>query len=392
MLVRYDRRGFGASRCAPADISAASLVRDLEAVCGALRLEGATLFVSMSDGPLACVHAAGHPGQVENLILWNTSAAGMQRPTRNEMFESVIELDWRAYTNAYMRELWGWSRAEDARTYSRLLRTSTDAVTFRRWRAGALETDARALLPSVAARTLVVDHPACTLPGRDGASQEMAAAIPGATLLSLDGPNYAQWTDAAETERAFRVLVDFIDGEALVPASTTKTSEPGSIGTVIILFADIVQSTALTERLGDAAFRVRAGAMDAALRTIISEHGGTAVDGRLVGDGVLATFSSASQAITAALACGRSGDHHELPLHLVLHAGDVIRESENVFGGAVNIASRISALAAPGELLVSRTVADLSRTSAGVTFQDRGAHALKGVADPVHVFAVYPKE
>jgi adenylate cyclase len=71
--------------------------------------------------------------------------------------------------------------------------------------------------------------------------------------------------------------------------------------------------------------------------------------------------------------------------------GDVIREEGNVFGGAVNIASRISALSAPGEVLVSRTVADLARTSAGVTFEDRGEHALKGVEEPQHVYAVRRK-
>jgi class 3 adenylate cyclase len=75
-----------------------------------------------------------------------------------------------------------------------------------------------------------------------------------------------------------------------------------------------------------------------------------------------------------------------------LHAGDVLREANNVYGGAVNIASRISALAAPGEVLVSRTVADLARTSAGVTFEDRGEHTLKGVADPQRVFAVRATE
>ena len=71
-----------------------------------------------------------------------------------------------------------------------------------------------------------------------------------------------------------------------------------------------------------------------------------------------------------------------------LHAGDVIREANNVFGGAVNIASRISALSAAGELLVSDTVRGLARTSAGVSFEDRGEHALKGVAVAQRVYAV----
>jgi adenylate cyclase len=78
----------------------------------------------------------------------------------------------------------------------------------------------------------------------------------------------------------------------------------------------------------------------------------------------------------------------ELSMHIGLHAGDVIAEGANVYGGAVNIASRVCGLCEPGEILVSQTVRDLARTSAGVTFEDRGEHALKGVADPVRVFAV----
>jgi class 3 adenylate cyclase len=155
-----------------------------------------------------------------------------------------------------------------------------------------------------------------------------------------------------------------------------------------ILFADIVDSTALTETLGDAAFREKARDLDATLRAVIRDNAGTPIEGKLLGDGVLATFASARQAIEAALACARSGDDAGLPLHLGLHAGDVIREDNNVFGGAVNIAARISAESAPGEVLVSDTVRALARTSAGVHFEDRGEQALKGVSDAVRVWRV----
>ncbi len=60
-------------------------------------------------------------------------------------------------------------------------------------------------------------------------------------------------------------------------------------------------------------------------------------------------------------------------------------------GGAVNIAARIAAASAPGELLVSDTVRSLARTSAAVDFEDRGEHALKGVADALRLFAVRPR-
>jgi adenylate cyclase len=61
-----------------------------------------------------------------------------------------------------------------------------------------------------------------------------------------------------------------------------------------------------------------------------------------------------------------------------------------VHGGAVNIAARVCAEADAGETLVSETIRSLARTSAGVTFEDRGLHDLKGVGDPVRIFAVVP--
>ena len=99
-------------------------------------------------------------------------------------------------------------------------------------------------------------------------------------------------------------------------------------------------------------------------------------------------FASAARAVEAARRCAGLSTASELPLHIGVHAGDVIREDDNVYGGAVNIASRICALCEPGDILVSQTVRDLARTSAGVAFEDRGEHALKGIADPVRLFAV----
>jgi len=90
--------------------------------------------------------------------------------------------------------------------------------------------------------------------------------------------------------------------------------------------------------------------------------------------------------------CGALSAESELPLHIGLHAGDVIREDGNVYGGAVNIASRICGASGPGEILVSDIVRGLARTSSDVTFEDRGEHAMKGVADPQRLYAVRARE
>jgi len=159
-------------------------------------------------------------------------------------------------------------------------------------------------------------------------------------------------------------------------------------GTATILFTDIADSTLLTEQLGDAPFRARARELDAALRSIISESGGRTVEGKLLGDGVMAVFSSAHRAIECAARCNAAAEDTDLRLHIGAHAGDVIREGGNVFGGAVNIAARIATVSRPGEVLVSETVRSLARTSTDVKFEDRGYQELKGVAEAQRLFAV----
>jgi class 3 adenylate cyclase len=247
--------------------------------------------------------------------------------------------------------------------------------------------DIAELLSEIRCPTLVVHR---RVPEEEGGpielSKALAASLPNARFVSIGAPHY--FLLASDWEAGGLATIEhFLDeSEAL-----SQRDLPS--GTAIILFADIVDSTALTERLGDAAFREKARELDGALRAIIRENAGTPIEGKLLGDGVLAVFTSARQAIEAALACGKAGDDGGLPLHLGLHAGDVIREADadgraNVYGGAVNIASRISGLSAPGEVLVSETVRSLARTSAGVEFEDRGEQALKGVGEAVRVWAV----
>jgi class 3 adenylate cyclase len=211
--------------------------------------------------------------------------------------------------------------------------------------------------------------------------QRLAAEIPDARLVSLDGESVT----SLQADPLMMASVDafLLDGDA---AGASLTGLPA--GTAVILFVDIESSTALTERMGDGAFRTASRAIDEKIRAAVRESGGTPVEGKVMGDGVMSVFSSAAQAIAAAHACRELSAASELRLHIGLHAGDVIREENNVYGGAVNIASRVCDASTPGEILVSATVRDLARTSAGVAFEDRGERALKGIEEPVRVFAV----
>jgi class 3 adenylate cyclase len=222
------------------------------------------------------------------------------------------------------------------------------------------------------------------------AAQYLARELPNARFVPLEGD--AHLPNFGDVDSVLAPILQFLDEDgdivAVVAPPVSVTAAPAAHGTVVILFTDIVDSTPLTERMGDAAFRAASRALDAHVREAMRDAGGAPVEGKVLGDGVMGVFASAAQAIACAVRCVELSRTSEMPLHIGLHAGDVIREKDNVYGGAVNIASRICGLSAPGEVLVSQTVRDLARTSAGVTFEDRGEQALKGIADPVRVFAV----
>jgi len=206
----------------------------------------------------------------------------------------------------------------------------------------------------------------------------MAAGLPNAQFVTLDGSLAERMAQRTAAERAFL-------------GAPPQPGEPDANlpeGTTVILFLDIAGSTALTTKLGDAAYRERERELDAALRGAITEAGGTPVEGKVLGDGIMSVFTSARQAIDAAQRCRDLGNEAELPLCLGIHAGDVVREGNNVHGGAIQLAARVVDAAEPGEILVSDIVRGLARTSAGVSFEDRGEHDRKGIVEPQRLFAV----
>ena len=376
-VVTFDRRGVGASQRDPSDFSLEANVADLAAVAERLESPRVHLVGHGDGGRIAAAYAALNPQRVGRLVLFSVTGGGNGRP------EGMVRL---------IRENWSWARrvfasvvfpngpSELQRWLSSSLRDSMSPEVAVRAVEANEARNVTDLLRRIQAPTLVVDFRS------DAQSREVAAMIPDSRFLVVPGDLASMWTGDELT----RAMKEFIE-ESDLPAKEGQPisiMDPGQIGVTVIVFADVADSTALTESLGDAAFRGKARDLDGALRSIIREYSGTPIEGKLLGDGVLAVFTSARQAIEAALVCGRAGGGAELPLHLGLHAGDVIREENNVYGGAVNIAARISDLSAPGEVLVSDTVRSLARTSAGVSFVNRGEQTLKGMEEPVRVWAV----
>jgi class 3 adenylate cyclase/pimeloyl-ACP methyl ester carboxylesterase len=390
-LISYNIRGFGLSDHGTTDFSCDAMVRDLEAVVEAAGLRRFTLQVFADMSIPALYYASRNPDRLFALVLLNGVLRGEDMSPGWQSLRRLAATDWELAVRLMVQSNEpGWQLTQTIRETREAFGTSTSRDAFLAYLSALAGWDGSEVAARVTTPTLVV-HYTDSVAVPHEAARSLAAALPNGSFSSIKPAD-----DERNIDVATRVITGFLRGvlprpeRPESPPAVSEAEREGASGTAVILFADIADSTALTERLGDAAFRAKARDLDAALRTIIRDHTGTPIEGKLLGDGVLATFTSARQAIEAALVCARSGDEAGLPLHLGLHAGDVIREENNVFGGAVNIASRIAGLSAAGEVLVSETVRSLARTSAGVAFEDRGEQTLKGVGEPVRVWAVRP--
>ena len=154
-----------------------------------------------------------------------------------------------------------------------------------------------------------------------------------------------------------------------------------------VLFTDIVSSTELADERGDAAWRDTLDRHDATVQREIAAHRGVLV--KSTGDGVLARFDGPGRAVACARAIGQDVERLGVRVRAGAHTGEVELRGDDIGGIAVHIASRVAGLAGPGEVLVSRTVKDLTAGS-GIAFEDRGEHTLKGVADRWQLYAAIP--
>lgn len=156
------------------------------------------------------------------------------------------------------------------------------------------------------------------------------------------------------------------------------------LGTV--LFVDVAESTKLAAEVGDSRFRDLLSGFIQLVRRQVDRYQGQLVD--TAGDGALALFDGPARAI----GCAKDVRDGARALGLAVRAGMHTGEMEHgpageVRGIAVHTGARVAALAAPGEILVSRTIRDLVAGSP-IRLERRGTHELKGVPGSWEIFAV----
>jgi class 3 adenylate cyclase len=256
-----------------------------------------------------------------------------------------------------------WARVERYGATPRVARTQLETI---------LALDVRNVLPLVEVPTLVI-HNRDNVFVRAGHGRYLAEQIPSARLLERDSADH--WP-VVEPD-----LVGAI--EEFVTGSRTQIGDADRV-LATVLFVDVVGSTEYAAELGDRTWSLALERFEQAVETSLG-----AFEGRLedtAGDGALATFDGPARAIRCALHIRDDVRRGGLEVRCGVHAGEVTRRPEGVAGIAVHIGARVSALAEPGEVMVTRTVRDLVAGS-GLSFEERGEHELKGVPDRWALYA-----
>ncbi len=183
----------------------------------------------------------------------------------------------------------------------------------------------------------------------------LASHIPGARYFEQPGDHSLRFASSGDTDRLLNEIEDFL----------SAASHPTQ--------ADRVLSTILSI---DSSAGAKAHVLAHRGRLLRSGH-----------DGLVATFNAPGQAIRCADAIRTASAAADIAPRAGVHTGEVELCGDSVDGVSLDIATAIAALAQPGEILVSRTVTDLV-VGSGISFADRGMHALVGVPDRWPLFAV----
>jgi len=385
-LIRFDRRGFGLSDrgSSSSPPTQEQWVDDALAVLDSAGSERAAVLAPFVNTAQGIMLAARHPERVSHLVVVNGAArvtwardypAGIPQEILDSFPDTAVDPDAVEQGHDTLAML-APSVADDPAFRSWWDRSGNRGATPGMARAllrASFQYDVRDLLPLVDVPTLIIHRKDLRSGGDHG--RYLAEHIPGAKYVELPGADAVYWV--GDTGPMLDEVEEFVTG--------VRGGSGAERILATVLFTDIVGSTDRAAQLGDGRWRDLLDRHDQSVRTQIERFRGREV--KTVGDGFVATFDSPGRAIECALAIRENLLGFDIGVRAGIHTGEVEVRGDDVAGMAVHIGARVSALAAPGEVLVSSTVKDLV-VGSSVEFEERGKHELKGVPGTWRLFAV----
>lgn len=384
-LIRFDFRGSGQSDpLAPGKpTSLDDIAADLVAVLDSAGCEHVAVLANGWVGLMGIVFAASYPDRIASLVLdgcWARTPWAPDYPwglpsetleialRRSEDRDSQLDQELE-YNAPSVRD-----NAEFVAGWRRVSRSSANTVMAMAISRLVISADVRTLLPAVQAPTLVL-YRSQALVGGEPHARFLAEKIADARLVEIPGVDNLCFL--GDTTAALGEIQEFLTGTRDLPELDRVLAT--------VMFVDVVESTERAARIGDHRWRKFLDQLDQLFDRELQRFGARKI--RTTGDGVLATFAGPTRAIRCADAIRRSTALLEVDLRVGLHTGEIEDRGDDIAGIAVHIAQRVCSAAQPGELIASRTTADLV-TGTGIQFDDLGDHTLKGVAGEWRLFKV----
>lgn len=384
-LILIDKRGTGLSDRVPLTQlpTLEQRMDDVRAVMDAVGSERAALCGVSEGGPMCSLFAATYPEKTAALVMIGTYA----KRIRDAEYKWAPTLAERQHFLAEIEQHWGGpvgleerapSVSQDARfrewwaTYLRMGASPGAAVALTKMNA---EIDVRHVLPTIRVPTLVLHRTGdrC-LKVEEG--RYVAEKIPGARFVELPGVDHLPFV--GDQEAMLAEVEEFLTG-------VRHTPEPDRV-LATVLFLSIVDSPVRAAELGESRWQDLLGRLRTHVKKEIEWFRGREID--LTGTAPLATFDGPARAIRCACAIREYASRLGVEVRAGLHTGECdLMEGDQVGGLAVEIGQKVRATAAPGEILVSRTVKDLIGGS-GLRFEDHGRHTLDGIYGEWDLFRV----
>jgi class 3 adenylate cyclase len=384
-LILFDRRGSGLSDSVGEPYTLEQEARDALAVLDAVGSERTALLTYGLGGPVGALLAADRPERVGALIMYASIARTSWAPDYDWAMTVEDRARWTEQTVAAWGETDGPalpvlapSMADDpalAGWFARLQRLAASPSQARILLRAAAELDVREMLPRIRVPTLVM-HRSQDIASDPRHSHYLADHIPGARYVELEGADSLPFI--GDSDAIVEEIEEFLTGG--------RSGGELARALLTVMFTDIVDATARAAALGDGRWRDLLAHHDVQVREQLARFGGREV--KTVGDGFLVTFEGPpSRALRCALAITAATRELGVEVRVGVHTGECELVGEDVGGMAVHIASRVTALAGPGEVLVSGTVFG-TVVGGPFAFQDRGLHELKGVPVRWPLFAL----
>ncbi|MGD1056387.1 MAG: adenylate/guanylate cyclase domain-containing protein [Solirubrobacteraceae bacterium] len=384
-LIMFDSRGTGLSERVRETYTIEQEARDALAVLDAAGSERAALFTYAQGGLVGAQLAAEHAERIGALIMYASVARTSWAPDyhwamTSEEREALSERNIATWgeANSDAMSAWAPTMASDPALvtwFARMQRLAASPGEARVITRAMVDIDVRHLLPRIRVPTLIMHRPN-ELVWDVRHSRYLAANIHGARYVELEGID--SFPFLGDSDAIVEEMEEFLTG--------VRSGRELKRALLTVMFTDIVDATAHAAKVGDKRWRDLLAHHDRDVREELARFGGREV--KTVGDGFLATFDGPpSTALRSALAITVAARRLGVEVRVGMHTGECELIGDDVGGMAVHIASRVSALAGAGEVLVSGTVFG-TVVGGPFTFEDRGRHELKGVPGQWPLFAL----